>query len=576
MFRPQVFFVRLIILSLAVLSLWLSAPGWLQPLVRYQVQRAFGTAIDFDRCQLDWNRHGIELQNVQIADPHDPLRNLVQASSAWLEFDPASLWTRQWKIEKVRWNEDVLGSPREKLAGDRLNGATFGSNYPSGPRLNYDLNVAAKRWLDQVQSLPPVDQGASAAEFASASKIIRATWENDFKQHRETTEEIGAQISALQSELKRSGRNPLRLAEEEKAALAQLRQLEGQLDQSRQWLSNWPEVQAQAISRLAANREKGVPAQLSSSRFNANTKAASEALLVSEVDLQTAQQVVDWCLTLNRRLASLQATSNRPGQRGKTIPIRGVEPIPGLVISDFQFTGGLHTPDGHIDFAGNVQPLADHPQLLEQPLQFQLRGQGKSPFQIEGTLAFQSSTPVQTMRIEFLPTTVATAELGTASSVLITTSSHRMQAEAVLEITADQIEGEIICYHSQLGLFVNALNDIAGGQNVQEKLNRHLSTIKNIEVVAKVSGTVAAPEITFSSNLGESFTPALAECLNEAHYQRQTYDQALIEQTFETVIKSLTDYSESEVASLTELLQKEQVRLSELDQRMPANGLRYR
>jgi hypothetical protein len=180
------------------------------------------------------------------------------------------------------------------------------------------------------------------------------------------------------------------------------------------------------------------------------------------------------------------------------------------------------------------------------------------------------------MRIEFLPTTVATAELGTASSVLITTSSHRMQAEAVLEITADQIEGEIICYHSQLGLFVNALNDIAGGQNVQEKLNRHLSTIKNIEVVAKVSGTVAAPEITFSSNLGQSFTPALAECLNEAHYQRQTYDQALIEQTYETVIKSLTDYSESEVASLTELLQKEQVRLSELDQRMPANGLRYR
>jgi hypothetical protein len=55
----------------------------------------------------------------------------------------------------------------------------------------------------------------------------------------------------------------------------------------------------------------------------------------------------------------------------------------------------LHTPDGHVDFAGNVQPLADHPQLLEQPLQFQLRGQGKSPFQIEGTLAFQSSTPVQ-------------------------------------------------------------------------------------------------------------------------------------------------------------------------------------
>ncbi|MFM7737857.1 MAG: hypothetical protein ACKO9H_00505, partial [Planctomycetota bacterium] len=105
---------------------------------------------------------------------------------------------------------------------------------------------------------------------------------------------------------------------------------------------------------------------------------------------------------------------------------------------------------------------------------------------------------------------------------------------------------------------------------------RHLSTIKNIEVVAKVSGTVAAPEITFSSNLGESFTPALAECLNEAHYQRQTYDQALIEQTYETVIKSLTDYSESEVASLTELLQKEQVRLSELDQRMPANGLRFR
>jgi hypothetical protein len=149
-----------------------------------------------------------------------------------------------------------------------------------------------------------------------------------------------------------------------------------------------------------------------------------------------------------------------------------------------------------------------------------------------------------------------------------------MQAEGLLQIRGEQLEGTIKCFHSQLGLYVNSLSEIAGGQNVLEKLNRQLATVQSIEVTAVVSGTVSEPEVRFESNLAETFTPALAECLNESLLQQATYNQALIEQTYDTVVQSLIDYATAETKSLQTELSAEQVRFSELDRQRPANSLR--
>ena len=90
MYRLQVLPIRLVILSLALLCLWLTAPGWIQPMVRLSLQRTFGTAVDFEKCHLDWSQGGLQLTNVQISDPEDPLRNLIQANQVWVEFNPQS------------------------------------------------------------------------------------------------------------------------------------------------------------------------------------------------------------------------------------------------------------------------------------------------------------------------------------------------------------------------------------------------------------------------------------------------------------------------------------------------------
>ncbi len=574
MFRPQVLLVRLVIFGLILLALWLSAPGWLQPLVRHALQRSFGTAIDFDQCQLDWSRSGIQLANVQIADPQDPLRNLVQASSVWLEFSPSSIWTRQLEITKARWNEVVLGSPREKLAGDRLNGASQSWLRTRAEHLNYDLNLAAKRWLDRVQALPPVDRGVSATQFAAVSKEIRATWEREFARQRHQTESVHAEIANLKQELNRAGVNPLRVAEEEKARLARLTELESQLESVRQWLANWPALEQEALSKLAQSRSQTPSPTLASHSFASATLPASEALLVSELDLDTTQQLVDWSLALSHRLQDLKAASSPLPHRGSTRAIRGVTPKPSLTIAETEFSGAFHSASGHVDFTGTTRNVSDHPELSGQPVEFHVKGQGPKSFQIDGQLDYSSGELVETMKIQLLPGDAPSSQIGTASSVLLVASPHRMQAEACLVIKGEQLEGEIVCFHSQLGLYVNALNEIAGGQNVLEKLNRQLATIQNIEVVATISGTVRRPEIKFVSSLAETFTPALTNCLEESNQQQASYNQALIEQTYETVLESLSSFAAAESKKLQDQLDSEQTRLGELDRQLPFNRLR--
>ncbi|MCE2792223.1 MAG: hypothetical protein LW697_07170 [Blastopirellula sp.] len=574
MYRLQVLPIRLVILSLALLCLWLTAPGWIQPMVRLSLQRTFGTAVDFEKCHLDWSQGGLQLTNVQISDPEDPLRNLIQANQVWVEFNPQSLWTRQWEVRSARWNEIVLGSPRPNLAGDRLNGATPGWKQKYQEQLAYDLDLAAKGWLDQVQSLPPVERGVSAAAFASITKSIRADWENEFQRQRKRTNALRDEISALKRELNQSGGNPLRLAAEEKARLARLTDLEGELEEVRDWLSNWPQIQEQALLQLAGSRKHGAPSQLPHSNFIAATQKSSQALLVSELDLQTARQLVDWSLLLSRRLAELRETAAQAPERGKPIAVRGIKPMPGIVVREMDFSGSFHSTSGHIDFTGNCRNLTDRPALADSPLEFHVKGQGQRAFQIEGNITSEDGLTTQTMQVQLLPCNVPSSEVGTASSVLITASPHRMQAEGLLQIRGEQLEGTIKCFHSQLGLYVNSLSEIAGGQNVLEKLNRQLATVQSIEVTAVISGTVSEPEVRFESNLAETFTPALAECLNESLLQQATYNQALIEQTYDTVVQSLIDYATAETKSLQTELSAEQVRFSELDRQRPANSLR--
>lgn len=575
MFRLQVLPIRLVILALALLCLWLTAPGWVQPLVRSSLQRAFGPALDFDQCQLDWNRNGLQLTNVQIADPEDPLRNLVQANQVWIEFNPQSLWTRQWEIRKVRWNDVVLGSPRANLAGDLLNGATRGWRQKHQEQVNYDLNSAAKHWLDQVQSLPPAERGVSAAAFASTTKSIRADWESEFQRQRERTTALREEISALKRELSQSLGNPLRVAAEEKTRLKRIAELESELGEVRQWLGDWPQIQEQALVRLASSREhQPAPGQLSPVNFSAATQDASQALLISELDLQTARELVDWSVLLARRLEELRDTVPANHPRGKPLAIRGVKPIPSLIARELEFSGSFHSTAGHIDFNGTCRNLSERPDLSDAPLEFHIKGQGPKAFHIDGTIALEEGVAAQTLHIQLLPTNVPSSEVGTANSVLITASPHRMQAEGLIQIRGDQLEGTIKCFHSQLGLYVNSLNDIAGGQNVLEKLNRQLATVQSIEVTAVVSGSIAQPEVHFQSQLAETFTPALADCLNETHRQQATYNQALIDQTYETVVQSLLDYAAAETKRLETELTAEQARFSELDRQLPANSLR--
>lgn len=574
MFRLKVLPIRLLILGLILLCLWLTAPGWIQPLVRVSLQRSFGPALEFEQCQVDWSRGGLQMSNVQIADPEDPLRNLVQANQVWIEFSPASLWTRQWEIRKARWSDVVLGSPRTNLAGDQLNGATRGWQQRHLEPVAYDLNLAAKNWLDAVQSLPPAERGVSAAAFASNSKSIRSNWESEFQSQRKRTRKLHEEISRLQSELPKNGDNPLRLAAEEKTRLGRLSILESELLEVRTWLDNWPQIQQQALEQLAGNREQPLPGQLSPVSFTASTQTASQALLVSQVDLQTAGKLVEWSLLLSGRLKELREWPAPPLSRGKPVAIRGVKPIPGLLAHELEFSGSFHASSGHVDFNGTCQHLSDRPELSPQPLEFHVKGQGPSAFQIDGTLAHEAGSVTQTLQIQLLPTSVPSSEVGTASSVLITASPHRMQAEGQIQIRGEEIDGTIKCFHSQLGLYVNALNEIAGGQNVLEKLNRQVSTVQSIEVTAVVSGTVSSPQIQFRSNLAETFTPALAECLNEAHQQQATYNRALIEQTFDKVVESLNDFAAAEIKQLEDELQTEQLRLGEIDRQLPAGNLR--
>jgi uncharacterized protein (TIGR03545 family) len=149
-FRWRAIGPLLLVLAVVAVLVWLFA----EPVARQTTEEAstelLGTQVDVGKLDIYARQGAVELRRLQIADPFDPRRNLVEAADIRLKLDPVALAEKKLVVERFTLTGMRFGTRRERPARP-VRGDGF------APTLLRSVRQWAQQFDAPLLSLTPID-----------------------------------------------------------------------------------------------------------------------------------------------------------------------------------------------------------------------------------------------------------------------------------------------------------------------------------------------------------------------------------------------------------------------------------
>ncbi|MEM7454836.1 MAG: TIGR03545 family protein [Planctomycetota bacterium] len=578
--RISYLLTRVIILGLLLLAAWVGMDSLVRVAIVNNGQQMTGAKVEIGKVRTSLSAGRIFLQDVRIADPRNPMLNLVQADAAFVDLDPQRLLHREIVIEHGTTHQIMFGAPRTQ-SGSLTANASVHSDAPfseSESTLNTNEEIetdhprqAALRWLDSL-SLPSTVEGRNL-ELASVSAEIQQRWPGRFEQKSQEVNQLRRAIEAVRLSMNTREDNPLRDEERFLEANAELGRLQVQLDSLEASLLDFEREAFSDRERLISTKqsdEAAMPVVSTSHSFD--SEKLSNVLLMAQ-QKQHVDDIVEWFRWFRMTVPDPQRDFAPAPIRGRDVTFSGDKPRPGFLIRNLELDGEGQFAGRHFSFSGVAHNITPTPDLHDQPVRIELRAQGKQHLIVDCTLDRRDQVDRDTLYISSPDIDVESNMLGHPLALVVSMGDARMQVDVSLQMIGDDLSGDIIFRYSDVTLFVDRLNDLAGGEDIARRLNQEISTLDQYQTIVSLNGTLDNPGFTFESDLGQQFASALNGLTNErtqtvANDSRQQLEQILsreieyldrtVSRNIEQLISALN--SEREILNQLERVASEAIR----------------
>lgn len=520
---------RIFLIGLIVLAAGLGA----DPLVRYflisNLENTIGAKVNIAKISSDLPDGKIYLRDFSIADPAIAMENLFQADLTYLKCDYRKLLDRQIAVEAARASHVRFGAPRTQPGNLRP--------LPSQP-LTVDVptiqfqdlqSSAAIAWIDQFDSKFSPNQSADQpVTLFAVAKATNERWNRDFELHHQKLESVNQNIVKLinadptllelrseqfkktdgETVVKPRRFNPLRLASTEDAVPELLNETVAAIDElKRQQLVLQQNAEAD-IEALDVAFEKDI-ASNSGVDLDSDLSVMPQTindLLLLKFHQQIAADAMKWFVWLQDK--SKTALARRQ-------PNRGIEFFtdqfsdPNLVINQLEIDGEGMFANEHFHFAGHAFDLSNHPAGHQRPARFEIRAQGQHHFRLDCVIDQRQGHDRNKLLVEFPSFDVGEQLLGSEGELLVSVSPGT-KISGTIELNTDhgQLSGVMELNFSNVALVVQHLHDVAGGREIEVRLNHQISTLNHFRTTSQISGDVKSPSLALESDLGNRLADA--------------------------------------------------------------------
>jgi uncharacterized protein (TIGR03545 family) len=586
-FRWKAIGPLLLFFAILALLVWIFA----EPVARDTTEEAsselLGTEVDLGKLDLLPRQAAVELRALQIADPFVLTRNLVEADGIRLKLNPAALAEKKIVIENLSLQGMRFGTTRKKPARpSRENGFA--------PQVYRSVQQWANQFSVPLLSLTPIDTirqlvlnptqlttVREAQALATRTDSVRKALEQKFQQLdiRPTID------SARQLAEKLAATDPKKLGVDgTRQAIESVRQTLKEIDEAKKRIETLDRdvksgVQylgrgAQALDQARARDFAFAKSLLKLPTFDAPEIGSA---LFGKVSIDRFKQALYWAELAQKYMPPGLLPHPTPGPKrlraaGSTIEFPKLKEFPQFLLEQGQLDfsiGGTSAVQGA--YAASVRGLTSTPALYGRPAIVTARRQatGSSIASIDVSAVINhitsrthdsASAKLQGIKLPSfdLPGVPFRVAPGTGSSSL--NFSMRNGGADLLGRWAIQ-SNKVSWLADTTGRQLNQLERVVFGV---------VSGLKELQVVAEVSGSVKAPKLSVSSNLDKAISQRLEAVLGEQVAKAERLARAKVDSLVADKVGPVKKQIASLQGEATQRVQAEQQRLEEVEKRLNA------
>ena len=579
---PLLFFLLII-----VLLAWVFA----EPIAKDTTEEAstelLGTQVDVAKLDLFPKDAAVNLRALQVADPFVLTRNLVEADEIRLKLNPAALAEKKIVIENLSLQGMRFGTTRKKPAR-RVKGGGF------APKVYQAVEQWTKQFNVPLLSLTPIDTIRQLALNPSQLTTIReaqallARTDSTRKALEQGFQQLDIRptLDSARAQAERLGKtDPKTLGPDgTRQAIESVRQTLKQLEDAKKRLEVLERNTQTAVRFLGQGARQLDQARLKDFAFAKSllklpTFSAPEigSAFFGQVSIDRFKQALYWAELAQQYMPPGLLPRPAPGPQrlrasGSTIEFPREKEFPRFLLEQGQIDfsiGGASPVQGA--YAATVRGLTSTPALYGRPAVISARrraaGSALASIDIDAvinhvTSRTHDSADARLRGIKLpsfdLPGVPFRVEPGMGSSNL-TFSMKNAGAELLgrWAIRSDQVKWAV----DTVG---RRLNDL------EQLVFRVVSGLANLEVVAEVTGSVASPKLSVSSNLDKAIASRIEAVMGEELAKAERMVRAKVDSLVANKMEPVKRQIASVQAEATKRIEVEKQRLDEVERQLNA------
>jgi len=492
---------------------------------------ALGAEVDIGGLRITESHSRVTLTGLQIADPYDRTRNLFEAGRIVLDLDPVPLLEKKLVIDQMELTGLRFMVPRRQPAREIR-------SVGIAQRVRAQLGDWHHQFDVPLLSLTPVD--TIKALVLDPSKLGTVQAANALTQQGDSVRKalegaIGAlhpgpvldSARALAARL--GATDPTKLgvpgsakaAADVKHALDQVGKLKQQVAGLKQSAQGGIQLLGQGVKDLDAARQKDYQFARGLLQLPSISAPDISYLLFGPATVSVFEQALYYTNLGRSYLPPGLDPLRKPGpsrlrMAGTTVAFPKLKAWPTFLLRQGKIGFSFGGDSSSAAFGATVQGLTSEPAIYGRPTMFSARGalQGALPLSVDlgGALDHVTATPRDSVRAAVGGVPLPAFTLPGLPYRL---TPGRGDASFSLVLDGDRLRGSWGLRSNQLTV---ALTDSARGKaqtQIQALVGRVLGGVQELELDARLGGTISQPSLQISSNVGDALAGGLRAVLGQ-------------------------------------------------------------
>ncbi len=465
----------------------------LEPIAKWAIEsegsKAVGAKVAVDRVDIQLYPTHLALHGLTVANPNEPMRNLIESETVSAQVDSAALLKRQFIADQVLLSGMQMATQRSTP------GTLDGSMPPAKPESSAGLPTIH---LPDASAMLAEEQAIIQAEVADIEQGFKALddkWQNKSqtlpKQQR--LDEFKARWEQLKNKNafeRIAGAKQLR--DDIKAELKQFSGLNRELAED---INTATSLSARAAKLPAAQSQRIL------SKYGVDQGAEGMLRMLLGDD---ASQFVQRGLTLYKQTVGELAASDAPA---KSQPESGGELPVSILIREVLIDGFQMVGEQKLAYSGTINDITDS---LSEPIAMKLQGgvEQQAQLLIDGLFKQQGDAVKADLSMTLKQLLLSGISLSQSPQLPLQLQQGLADVAAKFSVDGSDLSGSVNGLVSQAKLLLSS----AGQQNATaQRLAKALEGVSQLAMDMKVGGSVDNPIIKLKSNLDRILGDVLGE-----------------------------------------------------------------